>query len=334
MDTKITHTDYTVAIRTLGTSGSKYQTLLDSIKAQTLPPRKILVYIPIGYDLPKETIGIEQYIRVEKGMVAQRAQSLEYIDTEFVMLSDDDMYYPPTFVENLFVEVKKNQADCIIPNIYPQHTMSIEQKVASYFYNSVSWRKDDGWALKIKRDAGYSYNNSPKSCCLPTQTGPGGCMFCRTSAYKSIHFEDERWLEMFSFASFDDQLFCHKLLLQGNKLFLYYNSGLQHLDARAGVRPSIIKKMYFKKKLLFVVWYRTIYNIRGKSKGEKRKCILAFTIRNIIGLAALIGDIIRYRHLNYLVDYFKGLRDGYKYVHSEAYLKYPPFDQYIKQSNP
>lgn len=56
---------YCVAIRTLGKAGEKYQRELDSLKNQTVQPQKILVYIAEGYELPKETIGIEQYIYVK-----------------------------------------------------------------------------------------------------------------------------------------------------------------------------------------------------------------------------------------------------------------------------
>ena len=35
--------EYCVAIRTLGKAGDKYQALLDSLKAQTIQPKKILV---------------------------------------------------------------------------------------------------------------------------------------------------------------------------------------------------------------------------------------------------------------------------------------------------
>ena len=48
---------YTAVIRTLGKAGKKYQTLLDSLDKQTIPPVQILVYIAEGYTIPKETIG-------------------------------------------------------------------------------------------------------------------------------------------------------------------------------------------------------------------------------------------------------------------------------------
>ena len=65
--------EYTVVIRTLGKAGGKYQKMLDSLKSQTMPPKEIIVYIAEGYDIPKETIGVERYVYVKKGMVAQRA---------------------------------------------------------------------------------------------------------------------------------------------------------------------------------------------------------------------------------------------------------------------
>lgn len=93
---------YTAVIRTLGTAGAKYQTLLDSLAAQTIKPEAILVYIAEGYPLPKETIGIEQYIYVKKGMVAQRALQYKEVQTDWMLFLDDDVYLAPTSVETLF----------------------------------------------------------------------------------------------------------------------------------------------------------------------------------------------------------------------------------------
>ena len=72
-------TEYTAVIRTLGTAGEKYQKLLDSLITQTFKPKDIIVYIAEGYSIPKETVGIEQYVYVKKGMVAQRALSYDEV---------------------------------------------------------------------------------------------------------------------------------------------------------------------------------------------------------------------------------------------------------------
>lgn len=94
--------EYTAVIRTLGTAGEKYQTLLDSLNRQTIQPSKILVYIAEGYTMPKETIGKEQYIYVKKGMVAQRALPYHEVDTEFILFLDDDLFLPDNFVEKMY----------------------------------------------------------------------------------------------------------------------------------------------------------------------------------------------------------------------------------------
>lgn len=56
--------NYAAVIRTLGTVRKKYQTLLDSLNRQTIQFSKILVYIAEKYVIPKEIIGIEQYIYI------------------------------------------------------------------------------------------------------------------------------------------------------------------------------------------------------------------------------------------------------------------------------
>jgi GT2 family glycosyltransferase len=323
--------DYCVAIRTLGTAGEKYQTLLNSLVAQTLPPKKIFVYIPYGYPVPKETVGIEQIVRCEKGMVAQRSLPFDEMDTEYILFCDDDVFLPPTIVENLFAGLEENDGDCIAPQVYNHSKESVLMKILMYLNNSTSPRNNDGWANRVKRDAGFSYNNHPLKAILPTQTAPFASLLCKKTAFKAIHFEDERWLDSFSFASQDDQLFYYKLYLYGYRVLMCYNSGIQHLDAKAGVRVNAEKRMFYKKELLFTIWYRTIYNIKQKSQYERSLCCLAFTWRNLLGVIAMVGDALRYKQPIYILDYFKGLYAGYRYIHSNEYKKVPSFDAYLKK---
>ena len=43
---------YSIAIRTLGRAGAKYQKLLDSIRNSTVQPEKVVVVLPEGYSKP------------------------------------------------------------------------------------------------------------------------------------------------------------------------------------------------------------------------------------------------------------------------------------------
>ena len=321
--------EYCVAIRTLGTAGEKYQTLLESLVAQTLPPKKILVYIPHGYSAPKETVGVEQIVRCEKGMITQRSLSFDEIDTDYVLFCDDDLFLPPDYVEKMFQGLEENNGDCIAVNVYNHHKLSVAMKLAIFMHSFVTPRKNDGWLIRLKRNCSYSYNNNPQSNYMLTESAPGASCLCKMSVYKSIHFEDERWLENMKFPAGEDTLFYYKMHLMGFRVLQYMNSGAIHLDAQAGQRPNYTNKMFLQKKNMVAMWYRIIYNIRSKSSWEKFRCFMAFSWRCIFGVFTLPLEIFHYKQPRFLIDYFSGLYAGYKYVHSDEYKKIPSFDYYL-----
>ena len=323
--------DYSVAIRTLGTAGEKYQKLLDSIKEQTIQPKHIFVYIAEGYDLPKETIGIEEYIRTPKGMITQRSQPFDDIDTEYVLFCDDDLYLPPNCVERMFEGLETKSGDCIAIGVYEMEKLSKKEKLMVFLHSFVTSRNDDGWDIKIKRNVSYSYNMNPQQNFILTQSAPGACCLCKMPVYRAIHFEDERWLEKMLFPAGEDQLFYYKMHIMGYRVLKYLHSGVIHLDAQAGQRPTKSNKMYLQKKNMFIMWYRTIYNIQSKGVVEKCRCVAAFSWRCLFGILTLPLEVIHYKQPRFFIDYFRGLWAGYKYVHTEEYEKIPPFDYYMYQ---
>ena len=320
--------NYSVAIRTLGTAGEKYQQLLNSLKAQYHQPKKILVYIAEGYKLPEETIGIEQYVRCPKGMIAQRSLPFDEIDTDYVLFCDDDLYLPPNCVERMFEGLQNMNGDCIAANVYNEEQMSLWKKTGLFLHSFITPHRDDGWNIHIKRNGSYSYNKAPKGDYLKTESAPFACCLCKMTIYKDIHFEDERWLDRMSYAAADDQLFYYKMHLMGKNVIMYRNSGIIHLDAQAGHRSKRKNKMFLQKKNLFIMWYRIIYNIRSKNTFEKIRCVAAFAWRCFFGIFTLPLEVIYYREILFFIDYFRGLWEGWKYVHSEEYKTIPAFDAY------
>ena len=111
--------EYTAVIRTLGKAGEKYHKLLDSLVSQTVKPKQIIVYIAEGYPIPKETVGIERYVYVKKGMVAQRALHYDEVDTEYILFLDDDVFLPDNAVDTLYNEMMDFDADVISPDVFP-----------------------------------------------------------------------------------------------------------------------------------------------------------------------------------------------------------------------
>lgn len=316
---------YCAVIRTLGRAGEKYQRELDSLCRQTMLPEKILVYIPDGYPLPKETCGREEYVRSPKGMIAQRSLPFKEVDTDYILFLDDDIELAEDGVEKLFAALDDNHADVIIPNTFVHQEDSLVKRVFAYFHSGQKVHHLKDWSIRIGRDGGFSFNPSPKKSVLFTQSGPGTCCLCKRQAYDAIHFEDERWLEQFKYASGDDQLFFYKMYLYGYKLLTIYDSGIKHLDARSAGRPDISLKQRYQKAIAFIIWWRTQYDVRGRGR---LRCALAFSWRMFLGMLFCPVEAAFYRHPRFIPDFFRGLHDGWKYVHSEEYRRIPKYEAY------
>lgn len=316
---------YCVAIRTLGTAGEKYQQMLDSIKQQTIQPKKILVYIAEGYQIPKETIGTEEYIYVKKGMVSQRALSFREINTEYGLFLDDDVFLPSDAVEKLYKALRQEDGDCISPNLFPNHAMTKTQKMKAFFASLTYPRKSDNWAFKIQRNASYSYNNNPQKDVYLTESAAFACLLCKMDAYRAIHYEDEIWLDRFKYALGDDLLFYYKLFIHGYKVLIHYNSGIEHLDAGEGHVTGLIKYLYISE-LWFILWYRIKYNLSRNSDKEKMKYLISYVCKFLFVFIYYSLLSIYKMDFKILYYYIKGNVNGLRYINSKDYKMIPNYD--------
>ena len=323
--------EYCVAIRTLGKAGEKYQALLNSIQKQTIQPKKILVYIAEGYPLPKETIGTEQYIKCPKGMITQRSLPFVEIDTEYTLFCDDDICFPVDFVKKLYDALIKSDSDCVSPHILGPEVV-IKYNGSRLIRGLMTYefpRRDDGWAVKVMRNGSFTYNPHHQEI-MPTESAPGACLFIKIDAFHAIHFEDERWLEKMKYPIGEDLLFYYKLFINGYKVAMVFNTGIRHLDAGTG-RTNLPKGWYRKTQMIwFIIPYRMRYNLKNISKTEKLKCICSYLLKMTEQFLVLPLRIIHHKRISYLLEFFKGIQDGYRYVHSEEYKKIPFFDAYHK----
>ena len=307
---------YTVVIRTLGKAGDLYQKTLDSLASQTIKPSAIIVYIAEGYPIPKETIGIEHYVYVKKGMCAQRALQYEEVETDYCLFLDDDVYLPPAGVEILYTELLACQAQVIAPCVFPNHLVSVRDKIR----NSILGREfcrvcGQRWGYKVLRTGGFSYNNHPYRKVYESQTNAGPCFFCRKGDFLSIHFEEELWLDDVPYAFPDDQVMFYKMYMQGLKMLTSFDSGIIHLDASSTIQNTSEKTLNllyseYRNKLIF--WYRFIY---CKEKRYPMKCWAVLAICYFYGI-----QLLKYS-VKYLVGNKKewrafkaGLTDGFSYI--------------------
>ena len=203
--------EYTAVIRTLGTSGEKFLTLLTSLAKQTIPPKEIYVYIAEGYDLPSATLGIEKYVYVKKGMMAQRALRYNEVHTEYILFLDDDLYLPENTVEKMFALLSQYKADVISPDIFPNASRNFKSEVVMSIAARMRPRyRSDGWGYKVMRNAGYSYAKKITHEVLFSQTNAGACFLCRKDDFLKIKLEDETWIDAVPYALGDDKVIYYK----------------------------------------------------------------------------------------------------------------------------
>lgn len=254
--------DYSVAIRTLGRAGHKYQTLLDSLKSQTIKPKDIYIYIAEGYPIPEETIGFEKYVYVKKGMVAQRALRYEEIVSEYILFLDDDLFLPSDTVEKMFALMREKGVDVISPDVMPNHKRDFLGRIMMMISaRMVPRRCDSYWGYKVMPNAGYSYNMCPDKDTYYSQTNAGACFLCKKEDFLKIKFDDELWLDQVGYPLGEDQVMYYKMYLYGLKQLTWYTHNVIHLDAGANqssrdkVRSLIFSD--FRFKLIF--WHRFIF---------------------------------------------------------------------------
>lgn len=318
--------DYCVAIRTLGTAGEKYQILLQSLAKQTIQPKRILVYLAEGYAYPKETIGLEEIIYCSKGMVSQRALPYKEIDTDYILFCDDDIVLEPDSVERLFLALEAHEADCVSPDTYPNHRMDFIGKIKKAIFAYTFPHFDKEWSFKVLNCGTYSYNIHPNKDFLMTQSGAGPCCLCKKKAYLRIHFEDERWMDSFGYALGEDMLFFYKLYVYGYKVLTHFNSGIKHLSAETG--NPINRKKWFRKgvALSYILPYRIKYNLKMQTPMNKVYVGFSMYLMFLEQLLVLPFKMIKHKHYSALIEYYKGLCDGMRYVRTEEFKGIPLFD--------
>lgn len=317
--------EYSVVIRTLGKAGDLYQTTLDSLLHQTIKPSAVLIYIAVGYPIPKETIGIEEYHYVPKGMVSQRALQYDEVKTEYCLFLDDDVYLPADAVEKMYNELIQHKAHVISPCTFNNHEMLAKSKlIKSITGKEVCRIKDDRWAFKVLRTAGFSYNNNPTKSVYESQSNAGPCFFCRKDDFLRARFHDEIWLDRAPYALPEDQVMYYKMHKIGMKVLTSFDTGVVHLDAgtaMTGNKERYLKLIFSEYRNKFIFWHRFIYL-------PEKTCVLKIwdivVLIYAYGLQALkysIGYICGKREE--ATAYFGGVKDAIFYVRSDEYKDLP-----------
>lgn len=318
---------YSIAIRTLGTAGEKFRKELVSICAQTVQPERVIVYIAEGYDRPDFTVGKEEYVWVKKGMMAQRVLRYDEITSDCILMLDDDVELAPESAEKLIRAMVEQDADCVGADVFQNHLMPLKAKIYAVLTNLVFPHWSRKWAFKIHRNGSFSYNIHPAKPFYWSQSCGGPAALWKKDIYLHLHLNDELWLESFGFPFGEDALTFYKLFRRGGRLGILYDSGITNLNAQtsSGSFRKSAEHIYIRTKASLMIWWRSCYK-NGKDTALSRiLAATAFCFKSIWLIPVMAGAALVQGNKNIFSSYFKGLRDGFREVHSPGFKALPPY---------
>lgn len=326
--------NYSIVIRTLGNTGEKYRQMLFAIEQQTVKPCEIIVVIPEGYTLD-HSMGNERIIRSGKGMVTQRAIGIAEAKSDYLLVLDDDLDFPPDFVEKMYTHLQTHQLDCVLsfggggvaseeknnPEKVPITKKMIQwaKRLRLAFTGQAFYsRQKSQWFDTIASTGGHrTYVNCEDKLC---QTGCFQCFFIKREAAQKVNFKEEIWLEqgrLSSYAAYDDAVFFYKFYLQGGKISYTHSTDYIHLDAAAGRTakdPLTAKRirLYTIARNRSIFWYRHIWSNK----------------RNFHNLTGGFYGIINYALYNIVINMYpkswpaidaliKGYTDAYRFIRNK-----------------
>ena len=318
---------YSIAVRTLGTGGVVFRKELCSIAVQTIPPERVLIYIAEGYPRPEWTVGKEEYRWVTKGMMAQRILPYDEIESDCILMLDDDVCLAPDSAERMLRALEENGADCVGADVFRNQDMPLRRKLYAAVTNLVFPHWDGKCAFRLHANGSFSYNARPVKDFYWSQTCGGPAALWRKEAFLRLHLEDELWLDRFPFAYNEDTLSSYKLYRNGGRLGVLYRSGIENLDARTaseGFRKSA-ERVFYRTKASFMVWWRICFRNGADTAATRFRAAGAFGIKCLWLSLIMAAASLLMRDAVVFSSYFRGLREGWKAVHGPSYRALPPY---------
>jgi GT2 family glycosyltransferase len=314
---------YSIVIRTLGTAGDKFREELVSITKQTVQPDEVRVYIAEGYDRPNFTIGRETYHWTKKGMMAQRLLPYDDIDSDCIMMLDDDVCLAPDSAERMLSAMEQYGADCVGADIFKNHDMSAFMKFYAAATNLVFPHYSKKWAFKIHRNGSFSYNNNPTKSFYWSQSCCGAVTVWKRNAYQELKMLDELWLDDMEFAYGDDMLESYKIYKNTYRLGVLFDLDIKHLNAETSKKNfcNNSQRIYIRTKAMFCIWWRSCF----MPSDDKEITAVAFLLKTVCMFFVMCATTIILCNAYVVPNYLHGLRDGWRYVHSDEFKSLPSY---------
>lgn len=315
--------DYSVIIRTTGKAGEKYRRLLESIAELEPQPREVIVVLPEGYNLPEDKLGWETFYHCPKGMVIQRLHGIAMCKTPYALVSDDDIAFEPDFVQKLHAPVATGEYGLSagpLTEFFPGKGLpTIMSVLTGASGPSVFHRKRYNTVL---RTTGYSFNRNIKPGKLyETQSAAWTCFYADIEKLRSIHFEDEMWLDMNGYSAHDDTAMFYKAWLRGIKSVIVADAPYQHLDAKTSTKGKMVKALYATGFNDVVFWHRFLSGNNPIERLWSRVCIhFRLTAQKFYNrLNKLRGRMTAEE----VLAFDNGVKAAWEWIRTEDYKKLP-----------
>ena len=318
---------YSVAIRTLGTAGEKYERLLHSVSRQTIQPEKIVVVLPRGFTPPEPVLGIERFVFSDKGMVPQRLEALKYIDSDYVLFCDDDVEFIPEYIERIADGLLNHgcnvAAGPLLSFFPPKGIVYLVGSIVGEASVMLRGRKDT--YVRILGTGGFSYNrsidlNSHKI--YKTESMAGTCFCASVKAMKAVDMDDELWLEKNGFAAWEDRVMLSKLTVNGYKACIVSDAEYAHNDGKTSVKKLRLEPVFARGFNHYVYWHRFLYTpAKGIRRAWLKWCIGYYKV--MFNFYFTLRILARQSQKEERGAWNKGFNAGREYCKSEEYKRIP-----------
>ena len=317
---------YSIVIRTLGTGGSKYQKLLDSIKSQSLQPKHLLVVIADGYQLPPEQLGTEEFVYTRKGMWHQRVYGLEYAaklgDSDYIFAVDDDISFAPDFAEKSLKWMANNECDVLAPDLALVKTMPMFSP-RNILYGLLGIRIENHfqhWRVKIMNTGGFMANTKVNGDAMPTQSAQFAALWIKADSVGVLRLQDEYWLEGTKYALPDDQVFFYKCHLMGLKQYMHEKYTVVHLDHGSSDPNRIVLCNYADGRNFLIFWHRFLF-LPSNNSMKRIWLMIAHAYRVAMHTLFLMARGVIKKDFKPLQAYVNGVKDALRYIKTDEYKK-------------
>lgn len=268
---------YSVAIRTLGLSPDTLRRTLEGVMSQTITPERVIVYIAEGYPRPSFNVGSEEYVWVRKGMLTQRALGYDEIESDVILMLDDDILLSPAAVGRLLISMMTGGYDLLGADVFKNHRMTLWGKAKALITNMVMPHPHGEIAFQLHPSGGFSYISSPGCKVYDSDTVSGPLMMWKKKAFKELDMPAERWIDRHGYPFGEDALISYKARINGYKVGVDFGVEVTNLDARSSsdryrTDPS---RFYTRTLMMTLTWWRMCYKPMGNQSKGSRRALLA-----------------------------------------------------------